>query len=169
MNKPPNKGGIKVEWDEILALVVLFMVTVGVVMMIPYMGVTSDYEPIGVAVADEDWPQVEHSPLSKTSWNINSVAYSPDGSQIAYGSADARVYIHDAEDGSDIRELTQSSETVRTTVYSPDGSQIAYGGDDNNVYIHDAEDGSHIRTLTQASDLVRWTAVEDSSAPATRF
>ena len=141
VNKPPNERGIKVEWDEILALVVLFMVTWSPMVMMDLtsdMGATSDYEPIGVAVAEEVWPQVDHSPLTGGA-TVFSVVYSPDGSQIAYGDADDNVRIHDADDGSHIRTLTEAGGNVRSVTYSPDGSQIAYGSTDDNVYIHETE------------------------------
>ena len=159
VNKPPNKGGIKdasgVEWDEILALVVLFMVTVGVVMMIPYMGATSDYEPIGVAVAEEEWPQVDWSPLTEASADVNTVRFSYDDSYIVYGSNDDGVYLHNADDGSFIRDLASgiSSSNVRGMDVSPDEHKLIYGTDDQNAYIVDF-DGSLLHTLTRSSGTV---------------
>ena len=89
---------------------------------------------------------------------VRSVAYSPDGSQIASGSVDSAIRIWDAETGGHIRTLEGHTGTVWAAAYSPDGSQIASGGADKTIRIWNAKTGEHVRTLTGHQNDVRSAA-----------
>ena len=79
------------------------------------------------------------SPIGHTNV-VNSVAYSPDGCQIASGSEDWTVWIWDLENG-EKRMLKGHTGGVRSVAYSPDGHQIASGSEDGTVRIWDLENG----------------------------
>ena len=69
---------------------------------------------------------------------VTSVAWSPDGSQLASASGDNTVRIWDASTGQEVSQLQGHSESVRSVAWSPDGSQLASASDDKTVRIWDA-------------------------------
>ena len=83
-----------------------------------------------------------------------SVAWSPDGTRLAYdGLFDLTVItgpgigIWDAETGDPIRTLAEHTDGVRSVAWSPDGMRIASGSGDSTVQIWNADTGDPIRTL----------------------
>jgi len=83
-------------------------------------------------------------------------AWSPDGTQIAFGSGrddEWKIYVMDA-DGSNVRKLMIGSGSHYRPAWSPDGSRIAFDsyrdGDNWDIYVMDA-DGSNVRQLTTDS------------------
>jgi len=63
-------------------------------------------------------------PLSGHSDDVNSVAWSPDGTKLASGSDDQTVRIWEAATGKQLRQLKVDS-SVGSIAYSPDGSKLA--------------------------------------------
>ncbi|KAG8940093.1 hypothetical protein FRC03_005795, partial [Tulasnella sp. 419] len=81
---------------------------------------------------------------------VNSVAFSPDGTQIASGSNDTTVAIWDAQTGNLLRRLRNSTSwltSLAVAFLQADGTQIASGSDDRAVVIWDAQTGNLLRTL----------------------
>lgn len=75
--------------------------------------------------------------------------WSPDGSQIAFGSADGHLYVMSA-DGSNQHKLTTSSATDGQPVWSPDGTRIAFSSNragPSEIYVI-SPDGSNLSRLT---------------------
>jgi hypothetical protein len=85
-------------------------------------------------------------------WTYMSPAWSPDGSQIAFGSSRDGgwdIYVINA-DGSGLRRLTTHGARDDSPAWSPDGSQIAFTSDrdgDFEIHVMNA-DGSNIRRVT---------------------
>ena len=59
---------------------------------------------------------------------VESVAFSPDGRNIASGSTDHTIRIWDTDTGELLRTLTAHSDWIYSVAFSPDGSTIASGG-----------------------------------------
>ncbi|GAA0420692.1 hypothetical protein Acor_83280 [Acrocarpospora corrugata] len=79
-----------------------------------------------------------------THW-VFSVAYSPDGTRLATGSADGTVRIWDARTAIQLGEpLIGHAGAVRSVVFSPDGTRLATGSDGSAVRIWDARTGTPI-------------------------
>ncbi|KAG8723957.1 hypothetical protein FRC09_000993 [Ceratobasidium sp. 395] len=73
---------------------------------------------------------------------VYCVAYSPDGTHIASGSEDGRIYIWDAISWQMLRQSSQNHvEAVQSIAYSPDGARIVSGSNDMTIRIWDAYTG----------------------------
>ena len=68
--------------------------------------------------------EVQHSPFEGHAGNVLSVAYSPDGKQIASSSSDGRVGVWDVSTGSR-RTFKTINFRIDCVAFSPDGTQIA--------------------------------------------
>ena len=66
---------------------------------------------------------------------VNSVAYSPDGTKIISGSFDKTIKIWDANTGECLETLEGHSGSVKSVSYSPDGKNIISGSDDKTIKI----------------------------------
>ncbi len=87
--------------------------------------------------------------ITKSPGVYQTPTWSPDGSQIAFGSADGHLYIMSA-DGSNQRKLTSSSTTDGQPAWSPDGTRIAFSSNragSSEIYVI-TPDGSNITRLT---------------------
>jgi hypothetical protein len=78
---------------------------------------------------------------------VLSVAFSPDGKQIASGSNDTTVKVWDASTGQEIRTLKGHTNTVYSVAFSPDGKQIISGSNDGTIEMWDASSGRVTLTL----------------------
>ena len=68
--------------------------------------------------------------LERTIWeqtSIESVAWSPDGSNLAFGSNDNAIKIYETSSWKIIQRLTGHTNYIRTVSWSPDGSKLASG------------------------------------------
>ncbi|MBN1429234.1 MAG: PD40 domain-containing protein [Anaerolineae bacterium] len=90
--------------------------------------------------------------LTDGAGNDSSPVWSPDGTQIAFGTmrqGDWDIYIMNS-DGNEQRPLVSGPNYDGGTVWSPDGSRIAFFSDRNaqrNIYVIDV-DGSNLTQLT---------------------
>ncbi|CCO38054.1 Vegetative incompatibility protein HET-E-1 [Rhizoctonia solani AG-1 IB] len=89
----------------------------------------------------------QRSTAALATWNIgseiNSVAYSPDGSRVAVGCKDGSVSIRNAYDGTLLAGPLQGhTYQVRSVVFSGDGRLVASGSDDCTIRVWDVRSGS---------------------------
>jgi hypothetical protein len=87
---------------------------------------------------------------------LDSLAWSPDGSQIAFVSSrdgdGCEIYVMGV-DGGDVRRLTHENHCNLSPAWSPDGSQIAFASNrdgNDNIYVM-AVDGDNVRRLSGES------------------
>lgn len=83
-----------------------------------------------------------------TTTQINSVAFSPNGTQLAGGGSDGMIRLWDAVTGREIQQLTGHTDRINAITFSPDGAMIASGSADSTVRLWDATTGQEIRPLT---------------------
>jgi len=83
---------------------------------------------------------------------INSVAWSPNGAQIATGSTDGNVQIWNAETLQLVRTIGADNLSIRSVAWSPDSTRVVSGSGDGHTVIWNAADGQHIRTLGEETD-----------------
>ncbi|KAJ7121462.1 WD40 repeat-like protein [Mycena epipterygia] len=91
------------------------------------------------SVADE-WPSIQK--ILQHDKEVNSVDFSPDGTQIASGSLNGAVYVWDAYMGTlVVGPLLGHTDEVTSVNFSPNGAQITSGSWDNTVRIWDTHTG----------------------------
>ena len=73
--------------------------------------------------------------LEGHSWDVSSVAYSPDGTKIVSGSGDKTIKIWNANTGESLKTLVRDLSFVFSVAYSPDGTKIISGSDDTTIKI----------------------------------
>ncbi|KAK3818744.1 MAG: WD40-repeat-containing domain protein [Benniella sp.] len=78
---------------------------------------------------------------------VTSVAYSPQGNQIASASRNSALKLWDVETGDCLHTLTGHTLTINCVVYSPTGKQVASGSEDWTVRLWDVETGECSRIL----------------------
>jgi WD40 repeat protein len=85
--------------------------------------------------------------LAGHSLNIWSVAFSPDGGQLASASFDRKINIWNVPDGKLIKTLDGHTQAVLSVMFSRDGRYLASCGDDSTVKLWNTGDWSLIRSF----------------------
>ncbi|MBK8795378.1 MAG: hypothetical protein IPM07_02715 [Anaerolineales bacterium] len=78
---------------------------------------------------------------------VFSVAFSPDGTTLASGSADCTVCLWDVASGALHTVLNGHSETVYKVAFNPDGSAVLSCSADGTIKFWDVQTGECLNTL----------------------
>ncbi|KAJ5101029.1 hypothetical protein N7456_007081 [Penicillium angulare] len=97
-------------------------------------------------IVEEKW-SASLQTLEGHSRAVDSIAWSPDRSRLASGSADKTVRIWDPATGQSVYTLEGHSRSVNSIAWSPDGSRLASGSADKTVRIWDSATGQSLSTL----------------------
>ncbi|ODH02144.1 ribosome assembly protein 4 [Nostoc sp. KVJ20] len=97
---------------------------------------------------------IEVNTLEGHSDVVISVAYSPNGQQLASASSDKTIKIWDVSSGQLLKTLTGHSEQIIRVAYSPNGQQLASASADKTIKIWDVRSGQLLKSLTGHSDRV---------------
>jgi WD40 repeat protein len=141
------------EWKAIPALEV--PLTMGRFTMAIALAVLSlACEGCGPGASDPD----ELRTLSGHSGYLCSVAFRPDGKQLASGGADGTIRFWDVASGECQRTLDGHAEWVHSVAFSPDGRFLASGGRDALVKLWDVSSGKQLKAFAADSELVKSVA-----------
>jgi WD40 repeat protein/uncharacterized protein YecT (DUF1311 family) len=88
------------------------------------------------------------SPRVGHSWDVTSVAFSPDGRYVLSGSLDNTLKLWNVATGEEIRTFKGHSISVESVAFSPDGRYALSGSGDNTLKLWDVATGEEIRTFT---------------------
>lgn len=93
--------------------------------------------------------------LEEHSKRVWSVAFSPDGKDLASGSEDQTIKIWDVSTGQCIRTLEGHSNWVRSVAFSPDGQRLISGSEDRTIKLWNTVTGNCLRTMIRHTDKVQ--------------
>ncbi|NEU81208.1 ribosome assembly protein 4, partial [Nostoc sp. UIC10630] len=101
---------------------------------------------------------IEVNTLEGHSSAVNSIAYSPNGKQLASASDDNTIKIWDVSSGQLLKSLTGHSDEVWSVAYSLNGQQLASASRDKTIKIWDVSSGKLLKFLTGHSNAVNSVA-----------
>lgn len=88
------------------------------------------------------WDSLSHSVVwsKDIGEQIQSCAFSSDGSWIAVGTLIGKLIVFDTQTRDMLTQHTDGQEPISTIEFSPDGKLLAIGSHDNNIYIYQISD-----------------------------
>ena len=89
----------------------------------------------------------------------SSVAFSPDGAQLAVGDTSGAIRLWDPGTGKELNVMQGHKISVNMIVYSPDGNRMASESSDNTIRIWDSETGEEMLTLENPTGKLRKTVL----------
>jgi WD40 repeat protein/serine/threonine protein kinase len=90
---------------------------------------------------------------------INTVALSPDGTQVVSGGENGTLIVWDLASGKRVQTLAGHGDRVRDVTFTPDGTRVISGGDDARLIVWNLATGTPVRTLTGHDDDIFSVAV----------
>lgn len=96
--------------------------------------------------------------FANTSGNVHSVAFSPDGTLLAVGTATSDVWLYDVPGGTPLLTCQGHSDAVWSVAFSPDGQTLVSSSDDQTIRLWDTATGQCFRVIQGHENRVRSVA-----------
>jgi len=97
-------------------------------------------------------------PMEGHHGDIFSIAFSPDGKQIASGSGDKTIQLWNVATGATIGQLMEGhNDVIQCIAFSPDGKQIASSSMDETIQLWNVETGARIGQPIEGCDDHIWS------------
>ncbi len=121
---------------------------------------TVDFTPDGKAFAvgsDDDHVRIydlegEQLAIINTEYDVESLAYSPDGKRIATIGYDTFVGLWDATSGEKIAEAVGHTDDFGAVMFAPDSTALIIGNSDGNAWLWDTTAGQVFNQLPKISN-----------------
>lgn len=115
--------------------------------------------PFRIATASEDQTgNIFHGPPFKYEKSIrdfgnfvNTVAYSPDGKYVAFGSSDKTIRVYDGKESTELGVLSGHKGSVYQITFSPDSASLVSSSADKTLIIWDMESMSQKKVLSNTT------------------
>ncbi|HWN41240.1 MAG TPA: TIR domain-containing protein [Thermoanaerobaculia bacterium] len=116
-----------------------------------------------VVVLDRAWRNLSARSWSErkifvSEWEIDTVAFSPDGRQALLGTSDGPSHLVEVSTGKPLATLTGHQGAIRAASFSPDGTLVLTGSDDGTARLWKAATGNPVAVLSGHTDDVRAVA-----------
>jgi WD40 repeat protein len=95
--------------------------------------------------------------LAGHSQAVTSVAFSPNGKQLATASWDKSIKLWDVAEGREVLSLKGHTENVFSVVFAPDGKTLVSSSADGKVKLWDRATGKELRTLQDHAPSIAFT------------
>ncbi len=96
---------------------------------------------------------------------LGSIAWSPDGRQVARGNQDGTVQIFDAATGNEVMKREGKQGVVSSLAFSPDGQLLASGGTNGTILLWEIPEAVKLSgTLSDARRAALWADLIDADA-----
>jgi WD40 repeat protein len=93
--------------------------------------------------------------LARLTGGIAGVAFSPDGSLLAYAGEDKLIHVWDLQKDKELEAFKGHKQFIRTVAFSPDGKQLVSAGDDPGVFVWDVATRKELRRVGQHNNGLR--------------
>ncbi len=103
-------------------------------------------------VLEREFPAANQTAYAAFPDHFTSIAYSPDGLFVLFGSTNGAIRIWDVRERLIVRQLTGHGGAVRALLFSPDGQWLASGSEDTTVRLWRVADWSAKSPLAAQAD-----------------